>query len=85
MTPNIFAQVDVYSFAVVLAECISGEKPYVGMDAMQIAFATVYRNKRPTLPSSVPPAIEKLIKSCWDAEPRKRPVFAKVSRVVSRT
>ena len=53
-------KVDVYSFGVVLAECLSGEKPYVGMDAMQIAFATVYRNKRPTLPVSTPPPLEKL-------------------------
>ena len=48
-------KVDVYSFAVVLAEGLSCEKPYAGMDAMQIAFATVYRNKRPNLPSSTPP------------------------------
>ena len=71
-------KVDVYSFAVVLAECLSCEKPYAGMDAMQIAFATVYRNKRPTLPPSTPPPLEKLIKCCWDAEPKKRPPFSRI-------
>jgi hypothetical protein len=32
------------------------------MDAMQIAFATVYRNKRPNLPASLPQPLEKLVK-----------------------
>jgi serine/threonine protein kinase len=71
-------KVDVYSFAVVLAECLSCEKPYAGMDAMQIAFATVYRNKRPLLPSNVPPALEKLIRLCWDQDPMKRPPFSRI-------
>lgn len=71
-------KVDVYSFAVVLAECLSCEKPYAGMDAMQIAFATVYRNKRPSLPPSAPPPLEKLIKCCWDSEPKKRPPFSRI-------
>jgi len=71
-------KVDVYSFGVVLAECLSGEKPYAGMDAMQIAFATVYRNKRPPLPATVPAPLQKLISSCWDADPKKRPPFSRV-------
>ncbi|KAL3928546.1 MAG: hypothetical protein SGPRY_002343 [Prymnesium sp.] len=71
-------KVDVYSFGVVLAECLSREKPYAGMDAMQIAFATVYRNKRPPLPPSAPTPLQKLITSCWDADPKKRPPFSRV-------
>eukprot|EP00967_Tisochrysis_lutea_P147187 scaffold279275_cov19-Tisochrysis_lutea.AAC.2 len=71
-------KVDVYSFGIVLAECLSCEKPYTGMDAMQVAFATVYRNKRPALPPTTPPAIDKLTRLCWDADPKKRPVFAKI-------
>ena len=81
-------KVDVYSFAVVLAECLSCEKPYAGMDAMQIAFATVYRNKRPTLPANAPTALEKLIKLCWDQDPKKRPPFSRILeqlRAIERT
>ena len=79
-------KVDVYSFAVVLAE--ASRKPYAGMDAMQIAFATVYRNKRPTLPPSAPPPLEKLIKACWDTDPKRRPPFSRIIdqlRAIERT
>ena len=34
--------------------------------------------RRPTLPESTPPALAKLIKACWDSEPKKRPVFTKI-------
>lgn len=71
-------KVDVYSYAVLLAECASGDKPFHGMDAMQIAFATVYRNKRPDLPAALAPGVSKLIKTCWDADPVKRPSFAAI-------
>ena len=69
-------KVDVYSFGIV-AECLSREKPYAGMDAMQAIFATVYRNKRPAPEGTLLP-LEKLIKACWDAEPKKRPPMNKV-------
>mmetsp|Transcript_25400 Transcript_25400/g.58784 ORF Transcript_25400/g.58784 Transcript_25400/m.58784 type:complete len:418 (-) Transcript_25400:52-1305(-) len=72
---NYDHKVDVYSYAILLGECASGEKPFAGMDAMQIAFATVYRNKRPDLPPSCPPAIAKLARTCWDSDPAKRPSF----------
>lgn len=47
--PEIFKQekynekVDIYSFAVVVSELVSGGKPYSGLNPMQIAFATVYQ------------------------------------------
>lgn len=71
-------EVDVYSYAILLAECSSGEKPFAGMDAMQIAFATVYRNKRPELAPTLPPAVAKLVRTCWDSDPTKRPSFATI-------
>lgn len=71
-------KVDVYSFGIVLAECLTCSKLYAGMDAMQIAFATVYRNRRPTLPAWTPPALAGLIKLSWDADPKRRPVFPKI-------
>jgi serine/threonine protein kinase len=40
----------MYSYGVVLSEMVTGEKPYAGLNQMQIAFATVYQGQRPMLP-----------------------------------
>jgi hypothetical protein len=45
-------QVDMYSYGVVLSEMVTGEKPYAGLNQMQIAFATVYQGQRPNLPGA---------------------------------
>ena len=55
---------------------------------MQIAFATVYRNKRPNLPASLPQPLERLVKVCWEADPKKRPPFGRILdslRAIGRT
>jgi len=82
--PEIYKQdkynekVDMYSYAVVLSEIITGEKPYAGLNQMQIAFATVYQGQRPSLPDSVPKQLRHLIKGCWDGTPAKRPTWDKI-------
>ncbi|KAJ1495247.1 mitogen activated protein kinase, partial [Baffinella frigidus] len=76
--PEIYKQdkytekVDMYSYGVVLSELVSGERPYQGLNQMQIAFATVYQGQRPSLPDSLPKPVRALIKACWDSIPSKR-------------
>jgi hypothetical protein len=36
------------------SEMVTGEKPYAGLNQMQIAFATVYQGQRPNLPDWIP-------------------------------
>jgi serine/threonine protein kinase len=82
--PEIYKQdkytekVDMYSYGVVLSEMVTGEKPYAGLNQMQIAFATVYQGQRPTLPDWIPKQLKGLIKGCWDSVPAKRPAWEKV-------
>jgi len=82
--PEIYKQdkytekVDMYSYGVVLSEMVTGEKPYAGLNQMQIAFATVYQGQRPSLPDSIPKQLKTLIKSCWDSVPSKRPSWDKI-------
>ncbi|EKX47179.1 hypothetical protein GUITHDRAFT_86483 [Guillardia theta CCMP2712] len=82
--PEIYKQdkytekVDMYSYGVVLSEMVTGEKPYAGLNQMQIAFATVYQGQRPSLPDNIPKQLKNLIKSCWDSVPNKRPSWDKI-------
>ena len=82
--PEIYKQdkytekVDMYSYGVVVSEMVTGEKPYAGLNQMQIAFATVYQGQRPSLPDSIPKQLKGLIKACWDSVPAKRPSWEKV-------
>jgi len=72
---------DVYSFAVILWEIITGEQPFAEFD---IKWTHVLEDKivqeglRPTIPSNCTPAYASLIKRCWADSPSARPSFSKV-------
>jgi hypothetical protein len=82
--PEIYKQdkyterVDMYSYGVVLSELVTGERPYQGLNQMQIAFATVYQGQRPALPDALPKPLRALIRACWDSVPAKRPAWPKI-------
>ena len=74
---------DVFSFAIVMWEMISGEIPYEGLSLNEMKMA-VLAGARP----SVKPGWNKewvdLMRSCWAPEPTKRPPFAVVEQILSQ-
>lgn len=46
-----FEQVDVYAFAVVLWELVTGDIPYLGMAMMDVVSGVVHKNMRPPIPT----------------------------------
>jgi serine/threonine protein kinase len=71
-------KVDVYSYAMVLFEMLTGCTPFADKTLFQIEHMVVYQGLRPPLPSHTPSGLRDLITRCWDTDPQKRPSFDEV-------
>ena len=85
MAPEMFAgaevdeKCDVFSFGVLLWECIAGEIPWGYLTTpMQVIFAVGVQKQRLPIPEHCPPALRDLIEDCWHEEPADRPDFCTI-------
>ena len=69
------ASVDVYSFAIVLWEMLTGQMPYGHLSPVQAASAVVHNNLRPPIAAQMPANLVALMCVCWNHESRVRPTF----------
>ena len=65
------APADVFSFGVVLYQCLSGRLPYAGRDRADY-FANLLSDRRDSLPDAVPEAVQRLVDGCLRADPSGR-------------
>lgn len=91
MAPELFGderadeKVDVYSFAMILYETLTGKQPWVGLNAVRIA-SILLENATETSRPALPPSAElnlrastlELIQKCWRFDPRSRPSFREI-------
>lgn len=79
-TPNTkyTVKADVYSFAVVCYEILTGQQPWMIGDQKS------HTGWRPSWPPAarVPLYLSSYIERCWDTEPTKRPCFAQICRTL---
>ena len=68
-------RIDVFSFAMLTWEMLTGELPYAHLSPPH-AIAAVVDGGRPPVPESCPPRLTALLRTCWDARPGSRPSFA---------
>jgi len=69
-------KVDVYSFGIVLWELFTQDVPYRGLSDFQIMIAVLQKDTRPLIPQNCPSNLTKLIRKCWEKEPKNRPDFS---------
>ncbi|MGH8868521.1 MAG: serine/threonine protein kinase [Actinomycetes bacterium] len=66
---------DVYSLGVVAYECLTGERPFPGDNAIAVAMAQV-REPVPPLPGTIPPGVSDLVLQTLAKNPAERPASA---------
>ncbi|KAK9690699.1 hypothetical protein RND81_09G148100 [Saponaria officinalis] len=69
---------DVFSFAIVLWEMLSGKLPYDYLTPLQAAVGVVQKGLRPTIPKNCHPKFAELLEKCWQQDPALRPNFSEI-------
>ncbi|GLI63418.1 hypothetical protein VaNZ11_006386 [Volvox africanus] len=84
---RILHHADMYSLGVLLWEMVTCLRPWQGQGLMDIAIKVTWnRNRLPLndLPSSrCPQKLVRLLHSCWDADPVRRPAAAEAAKILT--
>ncbi|CAF3953866.1 unnamed protein product [Rotaria sordida] len=75
---------DVWSFGVLLWECLTGEVPYKGFDPMQVAFGIATNKYSLPIPSTCPEEFSQLMSNCWKISPHERPTFTSLFEQINK-
>ncbi|TXG61012.1 hypothetical protein EZV62_012375 [Acer yangbiense] len=73
-------KIDVYSFAIVMWELLTGEEPYADMHCASIIGGIVNNTLRPQSPTWCDPEWKSLMERCWASDPSERPSFSEISQ-----
>lgn len=76
---------DVYAYAVLVCEMISGVPPFHNMEARQVAERIVQEDIRPSIPANCQRAYVNLIQMCWGTVPSTRPAFSEIIGLITST
>ena len=70
---------DVYSFAMIVFEIISNERPFNKQDKSSVLIHKIINDKyRPVLSDTIPSCFKQLIERCWSSDPNTRPSFSEI-------
>ena len=79
---NYSQTADVFSFAVVLWQLLTREEPFQDRGQVEAAAAVAMEQARPPFPEGTPPAMVRLIETCWSQEPDQRMPFDDIVEVL---
>ncbi|GIM15040.1 hypothetical protein Vretimale_17910 [Volvox reticuliferus] len=82
LAESLTHHMDIYSLGMLLWVMLSGLQPWQGLNMVQIAYRVTLSGERPPL-SAIPPdrrphKLLRLLQSCWEADPQRRPAAAEV-------
>ncbi|KFD57618.1 hypothetical protein M514_01288 [Trichuris suis] len=70
---------DVYSFGILIWECVYQQVPFEGLDAHTVVFCVVAKHLRPvifvTMAKNGEEKLLDIARQCWDEDAEKRPTF----------
>lgn len=69
------AEMDAYSFGILMWELFMGRRAFEGMDPEEICNRVCRTGRRPSFPPGAPRAYADLAAACWSADPSERPPF----------
>ncbi|RIA80689.1 kinase-like domain-containing protein [Glomus cerebriforme] len=75
---------DIYSFAMILWEVGTGEKPHANLSYNDELALQIKYDQRPEIPKEIPECYANLIKQCWDMDPEKRPTVLEIKEKIMR-
>lgn len=87
LSENVFTEKsDVYSFAVTTYEVLTRAHPFEDMSQAQIVMKAALKEERPTISPKlldrIPADLVAIMEKCWLHEPKERPTFADVVRML---
>ncbi|XP_033016307.1 mast/stem cell growth factor receptor Kit isoform X1 [Lacerta agilis] len=76
---------DVWSYGILLWELFSlGSSPYPGMPVDSKFYKRIKEGYRMFTPEFAPAEMYEIMKSCWDADPVKRPTFKQIVQLIEQ-
>lgn len=76
-------KVDVFSFAIIMWECVTRAEPYQNMPPFNVIEGVAHKGLRPKVPTWVPGQYKSLMIDCWQEIADLRPNFSTILDVIN--